>query len=74
MTMERDGGITVSYLARAPRVPLFMLLLIGLEAKGLLGAFRLPGATGDHFHCTVEPSPCHIRCLSMGHSPRVFTG
>ena len=25
-------------------------------------AFRLPGAGGDHFHCTVEPSPGHIRC------------
>ena len=26
------------------------------------GAFRLPGAGGDHFHCTVEPLPGHIRC------------
>ena len=25
-------------------------------------AFRLPGEGGDHFHCTVEPSPGHIRC------------
>ena len=26
----------MSYLARTPRVPLFMLILIGLEVKGLL--------------------------------------
>ena len=24
--------------------------------------FRLPGAGGDHFHCTVEPSSGHTRC------------
>ena len=35
-TMEMDGGSTVPYLARTPRFPLFMLVLIGLEAKGLL--------------------------------------
>ena len=23
-------------------------------------AFRLPGEGGDHFHCTVQPSPGHI--------------
>ena len=23
--------------------------------------FRLPGAGGEHFHCTVDPSPGHIR-------------
>ena len=35
-TMEVDGGSTVLYLARTPRVPLFVLVLVGLEAKGLL--------------------------------------
>ena len=35
-TMEMNGGSTASYLARTPRVPLFMFILIGLEAKGLL--------------------------------------
>ena len=34
--MEMDGGSAVSYLTRAPRVTLFMLILIGLEEKGLL--------------------------------------
>ena len=30
--------------------------------SGSKGAFRLPGATWDHFRCTVEPSPGHIGC------------
>ena len=29
---------------------------------GNRGAFRLPGATWDRFHCTVEPLPGHTRC------------
>ena len=33
-TMEMNGGSTVLYLARTPRATLFMLILIGLEAKG----------------------------------------
>ena len=35
-TMEMNGRSTASYLAHAPRVSLFLLVLIGLEAKGLL--------------------------------------
>ena len=35
-TSEMNGGSTLSYLARTPRVPFFMLVFIGLEAKGLL--------------------------------------
>ena len=34
--MEMNARSTASYLTRTPRVPLFMLILIGLEAKGLL--------------------------------------
>ena len=34
--MEINGKSTVSYLVRTPRVPFFMLILIGLEAKNLL--------------------------------------
>ena len=37
----------------------FLLIFIGLEAKG---AFRLPGATRDHFRCMVELSPGRVRC------------
>ena len=35
-TMEMSGRSSVSYLVRTPCVPLLMLVLIGLEAKGLL--------------------------------------
>ena len=35
-TMEMNGKSTVSYLVRTPRIPFFMLILIGLEAKNLL--------------------------------------
>ena len=34
--MEMNGRSTVSYLVRTRCVPFFMLLLVGLEAKGLL--------------------------------------
>ena len=34
--MEINGKSTVSYLVHTPRVPFFMLILIGLEAKNLL--------------------------------------
>ena len=39
--------------------PCFVLCLIGMETEGLL-AYK--GRAGDHFYCTVEPSPGHIRC------------
>ena len=35
-TMEMIGGTSVSYLARTPCVPLFLLCLIGVETEGLL--------------------------------------
>ena len=34
--MEMLGGSAASYLARAPCVPVFLLIFLGLEAKGLL--------------------------------------
>ena len=43
--------------------PCFALRLIGLEAKNVLD---YQGRAGDHFHCTVERSPGHIRCRSFG--------
>ena len=58
-TMEMNGGSSASYLARTPCVPLFCTLF---NVVGNRRAFRLPGEGGDHFHCTVEPSPGHIRC------------
>ena len=40
-------------------VPLFCS---SFHLGGNRRAFRLLGEGGDHFHCTVEPSPGHIRC------------
>ena len=58
-TMEKNGGSSASYLACAPCVPLFSNLS---NRGGNRRAFRLPGASRDHFHCTVEPLSGHIRC------------
>ena len=46
--------------------PCFVLRLIGWETKNVLD---YQGRAGDHFHCTVEPSPGHIRCrkFSLAH-------
>ena len=54
-----NGGSSASYLA----YPCFVLLL---KRGGNRWVFRLPGEGGDHFHCTVEPSPGHIRCRVWG--------
>ena len=56
------GGSSAPYLACTPCVPLFCTLFTKGENRR---AFRLPGAGGDHFHCTVEPSPGHIRCRGL---------
>ena len=52
-TMEMNGG------SSAPYTPCFLHCLIGVETEGVLD---YQGRAGDHFHCTVEPSPGHIRC------------
>ena len=54
-----NEGSSAPYLARSPCVPLFCILF---NRGGNRRVFRLPGNQGgDHFHCTVEPSPGHIR-------------
>ena len=58
-TMEINGGSSAPYLACTPCVPLFCTLFSKSKNRR---AFRLPGASGDHFHCTVDPSPGHVRC------------
>ena len=58
-TMEMNGGSSAPYLARTPCVPLFVHCFIRVGTEGLLD---YQGRAGDHFHCTVEPSPGHIRC------------
>ena len=39
--------------------------------SGNKGAFRLPGATWDHFRCMVEPSPGHIWCRVVWGASRI---
>ena len=63
------GGSSALYLARSPCVPLFCTLF---NRGGNRRAFRLPGKGRDHFHCTVEPSPGHIRCRICTESIRVL--
>ena len=58
-TMELNGGSSEPY----PRLYLLRSLVCTLFNKGgSRRVFRLPGAGGDHFHCTVEPLPGHIQC------------
>ena len=48
---------------RTSLAPLASPLLCTLFSRGgSKRVFRIPGEGGDHFHCTVEPSPSHIRC------------
>ena len=62
-TTEMNGGSSASYLALTPCVLLFFSTTL-FTRGGNRRAFRLPGEGGDHFHCTVEPSPGHVRCRS----------
>ena len=58
-----DNGNEWRKFHAAPRLyPLRSLVCTLFNKGGSRGAFRLPGAGGDHFHRTVEPSPGHIRC------------
>ena len=56
-----DNGNEWRKFRAVPRLyPLRSLVCTLFNKGGSRGAFRLPGASGDHFHCTVEPSPGHI--------------
>ena len=57
LPMEMNRRSTATYLALTPCLPLSCF-----HRSGSKGALRLPGATWDHFRCTVEPPPGHIRC------------
>ena len=56
------GGSSASYLAHTPCARLFVLCFIGVETEGFLD---YQGRAGDHFHCTVEPSPDLFRCRCL---------
>ena len=50
--MEMFGGSTASYLARTHRIPLIVLIFIGLEAKNVLDYQGRAGSTS-----TVQWTP-----------------
>ena len=51
--------------------PCFVLCLIGAETEGLLDYQE---RAGDHFHCTVEPSPGHIFGVEKRHKKHKSLG
>ena len=73
-----DNGIEWRKYRVVPRShPLRPLFCALFNRGGNRRAFRLPGEGGDHFHCTVEPSPGHIRCrysFRSGHRFRAGGG
>ena len=55
MTGVLDNGNEWRKFRAVPRLyPLRSLVCTLFNKGGIRGAFRLPGAGGDHFHCTVE--------------------
>ena len=52
--MEMNGGSTASYLASTLGAPVFLLVLIGLEAKGLLDFQGRRGITSV-VQCNLRP-------------------
>ena len=60
-----NGNAWMKYRV-APRAhPLWPCVFACCRSSGSKGAFRLPGATWDHFRCMVEPAPGHIRCRAL---------
>ena len=57
-----DGNEWRKYRIVPPAHPSRPLVYAYFNRSGSKGAFRLAGATWDHFRCTVEPSPGQIRC------------
>ena len=62
--MEMDGGSTVSYLTRTPRVPLFMLVLVGLDFQGRRGITSVIFGV-DHLR-QPEKQNATERCCTFG--------
>ena len=57
--MEMNGGSTVSYLVRTPRVPFFMLILKSLEATGFL-AFQGQHGIASIVRWNLRPVICSV--------------
>ena len=63
-TMEMNGRSTVSYLVRTPRVPFFMLIVIGLEAKNRL-AFQGRAGIASIVRWSLRPIIFGVDLLSI---------
>ena len=66
----RPGCRTMEMFGRKYRVvprayPLHPLICAYFHRVGNKERFRLPGVGREHFHCTVDPSPGHIRCRKL---------
>ena len=60
--MQDNGNVWRKYRVVPRAYPSHPLICAYFYRAGNKERFRLPGRAGDHFHCTVEPSPGHIRC------------
>ena len=60
--MPDNGNVWRKYRAVPRAYPSHPLICVYFHRVGNKERFRLPGAGGEHFHCTVDPSPGHIRC------------
>ena len=57
-----NGNVWRKYRVAPRAYPSHPLVCAYFHRVGNKERFRLPGARGEHFHCTVDPSPGHIRC------------
>ena len=70
-----DNGNEWRKFRAVPRLyPLRSVVCTLFNKGGSRRVFRLPGAIGDHLHCTVEPSPGHIRCRKKHININKFAG
>ena len=60
--MPDNGNVWRKYRVVPRAYPSHPLICAYFDRAGNKERFRLPGAGGEHFHCTVDPSPGHIRC------------
>ena len=78
-TMEMFGGSTASYLARTPRIPLFVLIFIGLETKNVLDYQGRAGSTSivqwtlRPVIFGVDPKVVHNSEINLGRESPLFS-
>ena len=75
--MPDNGNVWRKYRVVPRAYPSHPLVCAYFHRDGNKERFRLPGAGGERFHCTVDPSPGHIRCrkfVAKMHANLVFHG